>query len=49
MKIRIFGFGYVGIVSATMLSQKFTIIDVDINPKKVELIDQGKSPIIEKK
>jgi len=49
MKISIFGLGYVGIVSAAILSQKFKIIGVDINPKKVELINQGKSPIMEKK
>lgn len=49
MKISIFGLGYVGIVTAAILSQKFKIIGVDINPIKVELVNQGKSPIIEEK
>lgn len=48
MKISIFGLGYVGVVSASLLSQKFKVIGVDINQKKVSMINEGKSPIIEK-
>lgn len=45
MKIAVAGVGYVGISIATLLSQKHDIIALDIDPKKVQLINKKISPI----
>lgn len=45
MKIAVAGTGYVGLSIAVLLSQHNTVKAVDIVPKKVELINNKKSPI----
>ena len=45
MKIAVAGTGYVGLSLAVLLSQHNDVTAVDIQPEKVELINQGKSPI----
>ena len=45
MKIAVAGTGYVGLSIATLLSQNNEVYAVDIVPKKVELINNRKSPI----
>ena len=48
MKIAVAGTGYVGLSIATLLSQHHEVTVVDIIPEKVELINNKKSPIVDK-
>ena len=45
MKIAVAGTGYVGLSMAVLLSERHTVMAVDIIPEKVEMINRRESPI----
>jgi len=49
MRISIFGLGYVGGVTAACLARAgHRVVGVDVNPLKIDLINQGHSPFVER-
>lgn len=48
LSVSVLGLGYVGSVTATCLSTKgHNVIGLDVNPTKVELLNSGRSPMVE--
>jgi UDPglucose 6-dehydrogenase len=46
-KIAVAGLGYVGLSNAMLLAQHNEVVAVDVVPEKVELLNAGKSPIVD--
>ena len=47
MSISVIGLGYVGLSLSVLLSQKFKVFAVDVDPQKVEQVNNGLSPIFD--
>lgn len=47
MKIVVAGIGYVGISNAVLLAQHHCVYAIDIDPKRVKLVNEGVAPIVD--
>jgi GDP-mannose 6-dehydrogenase len=48
MNVSVFGLGYVGCVTAACLARSgHDVVGVDVNPDKVDMINDGRAPIVE--
>jgi GDP-mannose 6-dehydrogenase len=48
MNVSVFGLGYVGCVTAACLARAgHDVVGVDVNPEKVDMVNDGRSPIVE--
>lgn len=47
MKISVIGAGYVGLSLSVLLSRKHRVVALDVVPEKIDLINKGKSPIVD--
>jgi GDP-mannose 6-dehydrogenase len=49
-RVAVFGLGYVGSVSAACLASRgHSVIGVDVSPEKVDMINHGRSPVVEER
>ena len=49
-RVAVFGLGYVGIVSAACLASRgHSVIGVDVSSEKVDMVNQGRSPVVEER
>ena len=49
-RVAVFGLGYVGIVSAACLASRgHSVIGVDVSPEKADMVNQGRSPVVEER
>ncbi len=47
MKIAVAGLGYVGLANAVLLAQKNEVYAVDVDPERVDMVNNRKSPIMD--
>ena len=48
MKIAVVGLGYVGLSNAVILAQSNTVVAVDLSETRVAMVNDKKSPLIDK-
>lgn len=48
MKVTVVGTGYVGLSLAVLISRKYEVSAVDVIPEKVDMVNNGKSPIADR-
>ena len=46
-KISVFGLGYVGLANSLLLGQHEDVVGYDIDSRKIALLEQGVSPLVD--